>query len=229
MPIPEATKPQLTRRLLRDEARDAIRDAILDGTLAPGEKLDDASLQEWLGISRTPIREAIIALQAEGLVEIAAQTHTRVIDPSPESVEETLQTAGVVFGGIIRTVAPHLTDTTRAELLDFISRAEAAIAAADVLEHMQVGLELYEFLIQHCPNPKLQKLAAETVHALSFRYRITATVRTPNWDLLTSGWSRMRSGVLDADPIATELAFEDMHRLPSSGDGWAPATWKTGV
>lgn len=225
MPIPASSKPKIARRLLRDEAHDAIRDAILDGTLAAGEQLDDASLQEWLGISRTPIREAIIALQVEGLVEIAAQTHTRVVQPSRESVEDAIQTVGVVLGGVMRTVIPALSNDSRSTMLAFTDRAQAAIDANDVRGHMAVAVELYDFLVQQCPNPTLQRLAAGTVTSLSFQYRITIDSRTPNWELLSSGWRRMREGIEAADPIATELAFEDMHRLPLPGPAWAPATW----
>src|SRR5205809_463025 len=52
------------RTLLRDQAYTRLRDAILDGTLEPGEQLKDAELADWLGLSRTPIREAVAAAVA---------------------------------------------------------------------------------------------------------------------------------------------------------------------
>jgi DNA-binding GntR family transcriptional regulator len=66
------------RNLLRDQAYARLRDAILDGTLEPGEQLKDAELSEWLGLSRTPIREALARLEEYGLVETAPNRYTRV-------------------------------------------------------------------------------------------------------------------------------------------------------
>lgn len=77
MPVP-AQHGALERDLLRDQAYVAIRDAIVDGTLAPGERLRDQELCAWLGLSRTPVREALNRLEQDGLVETAPQRFTRV-------------------------------------------------------------------------------------------------------------------------------------------------------
>ena len=67
MPVPvELGKHK--RSLLRDNAYVSIRDAIVDGTFAPGERLRDAELEQWLGVSRTPIRDAMARLELAGLV-----------------------------------------------------------------------------------------------------------------------------------------------------------------
>ena len=77
MPVPAGEDP-LERDLLQDRAYAAIRDAIVDGTLAPGERLRDQELCAWLGLSRTPVREALARLEQDGLVETAPQRFTRV-------------------------------------------------------------------------------------------------------------------------------------------------------
>src|SRR3954462_9229294 len=76
MPVP-ANDP-FERDLLRDRAYAAIRDAIVDGTLAPGERLRDQELCAWLGLSRTPLREALARLEGDGLGGNAAQRFPRV-------------------------------------------------------------------------------------------------------------------------------------------------------
>ncbi|WP_366931054.1 GntR family transcriptional regulator [Microbacterium sp.] len=58
----------MDRSLLRDDVFRRLRDAIVDGTFEPGEQLRDADLAEWLGVSRTPVREALLRLGASGLV-----------------------------------------------------------------------------------------------------------------------------------------------------------------
>ena len=67
MPLPQ-TEIRLTRSLARDEAYEKIRDWIIDGTLRPGELLRDQEIAQSLGVSRTPIREAVTLLDQEGFV-----------------------------------------------------------------------------------------------------------------------------------------------------------------
>src|SRR3954471_7586169 len=82
MPVP-ADRAALERDLLRDRAYTTIRDAIVDGTLAPGERLRDQELTEWLGLSRTPLREALSRLQQDGPVQTEAQRYTPVTPLHP--------------------------------------------------------------------------------------------------------------------------------------------------
>ncbi|MBF4603142.1 GntR family transcriptional regulator [Curtobacterium sp. VKM Ac-2884] len=78
MPVPQSSTIQGPRRLLRDVVYEQMLKAIENGTLEAGERLNDDELTSWLGVSRTPVREAIARLQSEGLVEMAANRYTRV-------------------------------------------------------------------------------------------------------------------------------------------------------
>ena len=69
MPVPNQ-RDTVPRRLLRDNAYTALRDAIVDGMLLPGEHLHDAELCAWLGLSRTPVRDALGRLEEDGLVQV---------------------------------------------------------------------------------------------------------------------------------------------------------------
>lgn len=77
MPLPDRMK-KLNRPLMREEVYEALREWIVDGTLKPDEKMRDKELATALGISRTPVREALRRLEDEGLVESAANRWTRV-------------------------------------------------------------------------------------------------------------------------------------------------------
>jgi len=78
MPIPTSAPDAAPRRLLRDVVFEKMLAAIVDGTLEPGERLNDDELVKWLGVSRTPVREAIAQLHTYGLVQIEANRFTRV-------------------------------------------------------------------------------------------------------------------------------------------------------
>lgn len=69
---------KLERTFVRDEAYLLLRDKIVDGILKPGEKLRDKELAEQLGVSRTPIREALLKLENEGFVETKPNCSTQV-------------------------------------------------------------------------------------------------------------------------------------------------------
>lgn len=76
MPIPQIDV--LSRTFIRDDVYISLRDWIVSGELEPGEKLKDKELATQLGVSRTPVREALRKLEDEGLVETAANRWTRV-------------------------------------------------------------------------------------------------------------------------------------------------------
>jgi DNA-binding GntR family transcriptional regulator len=79
MPVPQSdARTAAPRTLLRDVVYAKMVAAIEDGTLVPGERLNDDELTAWLGVSRTPVREAIARLVTEGFVEMAANRYTKV-------------------------------------------------------------------------------------------------------------------------------------------------------
>jgi DNA-binding GntR family transcriptional regulator len=92
MPVPP-TETRLIRSLARDEAYGKIRDWIIDGTLRPGEILRDQEIAQSLGVSRTPVREALRRLEDEGFVETALNRWTRV---APLDLRKAIEIYGVL-------------------------------------------------------------------------------------------------------------------------------------
>ena len=87
MPVPTSAAP-LRTTLLRDTVHLRLRDAIVDGTLAPGEVVRDTEVATWLGVSRTPVREALLRLGEAGLVRAAPGRSTVVAEIDPAEVRE---------------------------------------------------------------------------------------------------------------------------------------------
>jgi DNA-binding GntR family transcriptional regulator len=131
MPVPR-NADSIERTLLRDEAYVRIRDAILAGTLEPGERLRDAELTRWLGLSRTPVREALARLADDGLVESEPQRFTRVTPLDRRDARDASRVVAALHALAASLGVPLL---TRAEL-DAMRRAnrafEAALRAGDV-------------------------------------------------------------------------------------------------
>ena len=124
MPVPE--RAPLDRDLLRDRAYVALRDAIVAGTLAPGERLRDAELCRWLGLSRTPVREALGRLEQDGLVETAPQRFTRVTPLDRRDARDAFPIVAALHALAAELAVPRL---TAADLVA-MDEANARFAAA---------------------------------------------------------------------------------------------------
>ena len=147
MPVPKG-RDLVSKSLLRDAAYRAIRDAIVDGTLAPGERLNDEQLISWLGVSRTPIREALSRLEQAGLVQSKPGRFTIV---SPLSVRQTRaaqSVAAAIHELAVREAVPLLSeaelDAMRAANERFASAlrrgdADAALDADDQFHDVAVA------------------------------------------------------------------------------------------
>ena len=127
MPMPT---DHVARISLSEEAYVRIEAAIMDGTLEPGERLRDADLVEWLGISRTPIRHALDRLAEQGLVEMERNRFTRVAQFDIRGVLDSVQVAGDLWAGAALRGLP-LWDADDDELIGDIQAELVAAAAND--------------------------------------------------------------------------------------------------
>jgi DNA-binding GntR family transcriptional regulator len=135
MPIPEFHAP-LERDLLRDRAYARLRDAIVDGTLAPGERLRDQELCEWLGLSRTPVRDALSRLEQDGLVETEPQRFTRVAPLDRRAARDAFPIVAAVHALAAELGVPRLVGAD-------LNRMRAANARfADALNEVDVDAAL---------------------------------------------------------------------------------------
>jgi DNA-binding GntR family transcriptional regulator len=108
----------------KDIAASAIRDAILRGRFMPGEKLDQQQIADELNISRSPVREALRALDAEGLITLIPNRGAIVTERSLSELQEMYFTRGVVEGLAIQRAAPLMDDTTLWKMENIFEAAE---------------------------------------------------------------------------------------------------------
>ncbi|MCO1659864.1 GntR family transcriptional regulator [Pseudonocardia humida] len=132
MPVPVAGASE-GRRLLRDSVFVRIRDAIIDGTLQPGERLLDGELSSWLGVSRTPIREALARLEAAGLVETKPGRYTIVSPIDPRTVADAQAVTAAMNELAVRTAVPLLTGSDLAAMRAANDAFAAALRTGDVV------------------------------------------------------------------------------------------------
>jgi DNA-binding GntR family transcriptional regulator len=131
MPVPRPSAPP-DRTLLREHAFHALRTAIVDGTLAPGEKLVDTELCAWLGVSRTPVREALAHLEKTGLVRIKPGSRTVVAPLDARAAVEAQAVAASMHELAARSAVPLLTAEHAAAMDSANAAFEVALSAPDV-------------------------------------------------------------------------------------------------
>lgn len=117
-----------------DLAYERIRTMVVDGEIPPGARLGQVELAEQLGISRTPVREALRRLTGEGLAEFAPNRGFRAASPGLDDVLRRLEVRSLLEPGIARLAAARRTDEDLARLEGTIAREAAAtsrVAAHD--------------------------------------------------------------------------------------------------
>jgi DNA-binding GntR family transcriptional regulator len=117
---------------LREQAYVSLRDAIIDGTLAPGERLRDPDLEEWLGVSRTPIREALSRLESAGLVHTEPGRLTVVSHIDFKAVHNAQSVAATMHALAVRTAVPLMGRKDIEAMRKANKRFAAELSAGDV-------------------------------------------------------------------------------------------------
>lgn len=169
MPIPKvATGMPEPRQLVRERVLDEIRNAILTGVLLPGERLDEASLRAWLGVSATPIRQALHTLVLEELVESAPQAYTIVAAPRPDDVMANMQAVGVLLIGVTQLALPTLDEFERETLAADADMVAQNLVDGDIAASSKNSGTYFLRLIEHCPNKALVALTRRAGTSLGY-------------------------------------------------------------
>ena len=131
MPVPTDTARRLPRALLRDGVYLRLRDAIVDGTLAPGEQLRDGELAAWLGVSRTPVREALLRLGQAGLVQARPGRSTTVAPLELAEIRDARVVVAAMHRLAVAEAVPRMADDDLAAMRAANDRFAAALGAGD--------------------------------------------------------------------------------------------------
>ena len=144
---------------LRDIVFESLKQAIIKGQLKPGERLMEVQLAEKLGVSRTPVREAIRKLELEGLLIMVPRKGAYVSDVSIKDIIDVLEVRASLEGLAAFLAAERMTDK---ELIVLKEKAKEFIDALEVknVEMMiEKDAEFHEFLFKITKNEKLMMIA----------------------------------------------------------------------
>jgi DNA-binding GntR family transcriptional regulator len=144
--------------LIRDRVVDALRDAIIAGRLKPGERIRERDLVSLLGVSRSPLREAIRILETEGLITSLAHRGARVSELSASDLRDMLDVRIMLETFAARLAIERLDDAVLQAMEEQVRRARAAGAQVDLQSNFDLGLEFHDLLVAACGNRKVAQL-----------------------------------------------------------------------
>lgn len=130
-PPASVTAPTLSTRALYEEVAELLRQRIFNRTLEPGSWIDELRLAQELGISRTPLREALKVLAAEGLVTMKVRRGAYVTEVSAQDMRDVYHLLALLESDAAAMVALTATDAQLAELQALHQELEAAVFDRD--------------------------------------------------------------------------------------------------
>ena len=157
---------------LRDVVFENLRTAILDGNLKAGQRLMEVQLAEQLGVSRTPIREAIRKLELEGLVVMLPRKGAYVANMSFKDLIDVLEIRATLEGLAASLATERRSDDDVVELEKLAKEFETCLREADVEGVLKKDVDFHEKIFLMANNKKLYQLITslwEQVH----RFRVT--------------------------------------------------------
>ena len=143
---------------LRDRAYEAIKAAILSLSLKPGEPLVERTLAARLGISKTPIRGALVKLEREGLVTMVPFKGAIVARIYKDDIREIFQLREALEGLAARLAAPMFSEADYAEGRKLLLAAEQAFQEERYAECSQVGHGLHDLILRRADNIRLRSI-----------------------------------------------------------------------
>jgi DNA-binding GntR family transcriptional regulator len=157
-PLPESTPPKLQRSPLAEGAYGAIKKMIVETTLSPGQTLTETQLAVTLGISRSPIRQALVRLQEDGFVEIEPWKQARVAPLTPDVVREIYSVRTALEARAARESAPFIADADIVAMDATLKRLEPRIRVGDYAEFIAIEHQFHSLFIDNCRNRLLRDL-----------------------------------------------------------------------
>ena len=156
---------------LRDVVFNTLRDAILTGKLVPGERLMENQLAEKLGVSRTPVREALRMLELENLVELVPRKGAQVLDMSEKDIVNILEVRSALEGLATSVACKKMSKEDLQQLKNMEVDFEKAVAENDVEHFVDIDEDFHDLIFAATENDKLISIF-RNLRIQLYRYRM---------------------------------------------------------
>ncbi|WP_312061139.1 GntR family transcriptional regulator [Anaerotignum sp.] len=156
---------------LRDVVFHTLREAILVGKLVPGERLMENQLADKLGVSRTPVREALRMLALENLVELVPRKGAQVLDMSEKDIVNILEVRGALESLATSIACVKMKKEDLQQLKKLEGEFERAIDDSDLERIIQLDEDFHDLILKSTENDKLAQIY-QNLRIQLYRYRM---------------------------------------------------------
>jgi DNA-binding GntR family transcriptional regulator len=156
---------------LRDVVFNILRQAIITGEFAPGERLMEIALAERLGVSRTPVREAIRKLELEGLVVMIPRKGAEVARITEKDLRDVLDVRCALEELSASLAAEKIDEDQKRELKRALVAFEKAIELGDTAQIADKDMDFHDVIFDIADNPRLTAIL-NNLRELVYRYRL---------------------------------------------------------
>lgn len=157
MPIPvNHSKP--VRQSAKENAFNQLQQWIIDGTLLPGEKLNDNELANALGTSRTPIRESLQLLEVRGFVKMFPGKATQVTEIEQEAIKDLLPPLAALQSLSAELAIDHMTEDQLTQLENLNKRFAKTIHSNNDYAALKVDEEFHQIIVDITKNTYIQNM-----------------------------------------------------------------------
>jgi len=157
--------------LLSQKVYRVLKTEIVKGFLEPGTKLFEDKIATQMGVSRTPVREAIQKLAAEGLIKIAPNQTLIVKEISFEDIKEVLQIRGVLEGLAVRMAAQKINRREVDELEEIVNQMDLYVTKKDLTSYCKADDEFHNLILNVCGNKRIINIR-DNLGNFIYRYRM---------------------------------------------------------
>ena len=192
---------------LRDVVFNTLREAILKGDLKPGERLMELQLASKLGVSRTPIREAIRMLEQEGLAVTTPRKGAEVAKMTLKDMEDVLEIRDALDELAVRIACQKISDEQLKQLEDMKELFEKSTQTGNVKKIAEADVTFHDVIYEATGNPKLVTLL-NNLREQVYRYRVEYIKDPKNYPTLIAEHEAILESLKNRD---VKNAVEAMH------------------
>ena len=194
---------------LRDVVFNTLRQAILTGELKPGERLMEIHLANRLGVSRTPIREAIRKLELEGLVTMIPRRGAEVAQITEKSMNDVLEVRRAMDALCVELACDRISQEELGNLKKACENFEQAVKSRDVKKVAQADVALHDIILQATGNQRLIQLVNNLSEQM-YRYRFEYIKDTTQHERLIEEHRIIYESIVNKDKATASKAAK-MH------------------
>ena len=143
---------------LKEKAYDILKELILTGRLEAGKLHNEKKLAELLGVSRTPVREALLELSREGMVTFVPSKGVEVQKITAKQIQEVFEIRKIIEGHIIQVITDQLTSSELNKIGKILSKQERMASKGDTVKFIEADKEFHIYLSSRTGNKRLEAI-----------------------------------------------------------------------